>query len=207
MWRRLTLRSGGPLRWTLALSCGTRQRPFSLGASCLLLGKSIAATALATMLLCGPVSFASGVNVQLAPKEEAQQLVDVLLPLAESFLIKQNGEFFPFGAQLNMDGKIVHLGASDGTEHPPSNVLIGLMRQALSSQAKAGTLRCSAIAYDAKVLPPGAEEKTDAVVIELEHRSGYNVTVIFPYKFAPHRVAFSAPYAAKGAHHIFAVGS
>jgi len=80
------------------------------------------------------------------------------------------------------------------------------MRQALSSQAKAGTLRCSAIAYDAKVLPPGAEEKTDAVVIELEHRSGYNVTVIFPYKFTSQKVAFAAPFAASGGHHVFAVG-
>ena len=38
--------------------------------------------------------------VHPAPKEEAQLLVDALIPAAERFLLKQSGEFYPFGAKI-----------------------------------------------------------------------------------------------------------
>ena len=145
--------------------------------------------------------------VHPAPKEEAQLLVDALIPAAERFLLKQSGEFYPFGAKINANGKIVHLAAYDGREHPPSAPLIEMMHAALSKEAKEGAIRCSAVVYDARVVPPGSTEKTDAVVIELEHKDGYNVVVAFPYKLLEGRVEFGAAFAASGDHHVFPIGS
>lgn len=141
--------------------------------------------------------------MQPTPKEEAQLLVDALIPVAERFLIKQSGEFYPFGAKIDANGKIVHFEAFDGREHPPSAPLIDIMHTELAKEAKQGSIRCSAVAYDARVVPPGSTEKTDAVVIELEHKDGYNVIVAFPYKLERGRVEFGAAFAANGDHHVF----
>ena len=50
-------------------------------------------------------------------------LKNALLPIAKKMLA-EHGEFFPCGAVMNLDGKIVNCSASDGDEHPPSQKLI-----------------------------------------------------------------------------------
>ena len=136
------------------------------------------------------------------PKEEAQLLVDELLPFAEKML-SEHGEFFPFGAHITADGKIEFDAASDGSEHPLSNTIIQLLHDAMAQGAKTGKIRCSGIAYDARVIPPGSSEKSDAVIIELEHKESYNVKVAFPYKLTGKSAQFSQPFAMPGNHLVF----
>jgi hypothetical protein len=140
------------------------------------------------------------------PKEEAQQLVDLVLPFAEQQLAKY-GEFYPNGAELSSSGKIALAMSSNGQEHPPSAELIELLHTGFAAKAKAGEVRATALVYDAHVLPPGSSSKTDAVVIELEHREGYNVIVYFPYTIQSSVVHFAAPFVTPGPHHVFAAGS
>ena len=62
-------------------------------------------------------------------KGDGEKLLDSLLPFAEKML-KEHREFFPFGGHMTLDGEITHEGAYNGSEHPPSQELIDLLRAA-----------------------------------------------------------------------------
>ena len=136
-------------------------------------------------------------------KADAEKLLDSLLPFAEQML-QQHHEFFPFGAHMAPEGKITLDGASDGTEHPPSQELIELLRQAHQRDAKAQKLRACATIYDIRTIPPGRTEKQDAIAAAIDHVSGYSSVVIFPYSFdAAQKLRVEPPFAVEGAHDIF----
>jgi hypothetical protein len=102
------------------------------------------------------------------------------------------------------DGTITHEGAHSGTEHPPSQELIDLLRQAHQRDATAQTLRACATIYDIRTVPPGRTEKQDAIAAAIDHVSGYSSVVIFPYSFdAAQKLRVEPPFAVEGAHDIF----
>jgi hypothetical protein len=141
-------------------------------------------------------------SMAATPKEEAQQLVDAVLPFAEQALSK-HGEFYPFGAELTSSGKIEAAMGYNGQEHPSSAEIIAMLHTGLGARAKAGQVRATALVYDARVQLLGTSSKSDAVAIELEHRAGYNVTVYFPYTVKGSIVSFATPFAAAGPHQVF----
>jgi hypothetical protein len=145
-------------------------------------------------------------SMATTPKEEAQHLVDAVLPLAEQALSK-HGEFYPFGAELTSAGKVETAMGYNGQEHPSSAEVIAMLHAGFAAKAKAGQVRATALAYDARVQPPGSSSKSDAVAIELEHRDDYNATVYFPYTIKDGVVSFATPFAAAGPHQVFGGGS
>jgi hypothetical protein len=138
----------------------------------------------------------------LTPKSQCEELLNAVLPVAKK-LLSAHGEFYPFGALMNPDGRIVQTAAYDGREHPPSQPLIDLLRQSFRAQAKDGAIIASATVYDVRTIPPGATEKTDAVAVELDHRDNYSVIVLFPYTIAAGTAQFSGPFAQQGTFGIF----
>ncbi|SHK00828.1 hypothetical protein SAMN02745181_3018 [Rubritalea squalenifaciens DSM 18772] len=137
-------------------------------------------------------------------KEDAQALVDEFMPFAELMLTKHR-EFFPFGGRMSVGGEITHEGASDGTEQPPSQTLIDLLRQAHKQQAAKKEIRAACIVYDIRTIPPGKAEKQDVIAFELDHRDDYSVVVVFPYSFAGGgELQIEAPFASPGDGAIFA---
>ena len=137
-------------------------------------------------------------------KADAEKLLDTLMPFAEQML-QQHHEFFPFGGRMAPDGTITHEGAYNGTEHPPSQELIELMRQAHQQDARAKKLRTCATIYDIRTIPPGRTVKQDAIAAAIDHVSGYSAVVIYPYTFdAAQKLRVEAPFAVKGAQDIFA---
>ena len=136
-------------------------------------------------------------------KADGEKLLDALLPFAEQML-QQHREFFPFGGRMAPDGVITQEGAYDGTEHPPSQELITLLRQAHQQDARAKKLRSCATINDIRTIPPGRTEKQDAIAAAIDHVSGYSAVVIFPYTFdAAQKLHLEAPFAVKGAQDIF----
>jgi hypothetical protein len=136
-----------------------------------------------------------------AAKADGEKLLDSLLPFAEQML-QQHREFFPFGGHMTPDGTVTHEGAYNGTEHPPSQELIELLRQA--HQRDAHKLRACATIYDIRTIPPGRTEKQDAIAAAIDHVSGYSAVVIFPYTFdAAQKLRVESPFAVEGAHDIF----
>jgi hypothetical protein len=138
----------------------------------------------------------------LTPNAQCQQLADTLLPFAEKML-SGAGEFYPFGALMKTDGKIVQAGAYNGKEQPTSQQLLDLLRGAFRAQAAKGAIIASAVAFDVRVVPPGGTEKMDAVEIELDHRDNYSVIVFFPYVIEHGSVQFCPAFANKGSNGIF----
>jgi hypothetical protein len=139
------------------------------------------------------------------PKEQSEGLLDSILPFAEKML-KDHGEFHPFGATLKSDGTSAMVASSDGTEKPKSQPLIDLIRNGFKSSAAKHEIIASALAYDVRVTPPGSSSKTDAVAVELDHRDNYSVVVYFPYFIRSGAVVFGEAFASAGARSIFPVG-
>jgi hypothetical protein len=112
---------------------------------------------------------------------DLDQLLNVALEFAQKML-KQHGEFFPFGASMALDGKITMDGATTGKEKPPSQELLDLLSESYTERANKGELRAAAVCADVRVPPPGSEAKTDAIQVGLEHANGEAVTVFLPYQ-------------------------
>jgi hypothetical protein len=140
-------------------------------------------------------------------KSDAEALLAQLLPFAEKML-REHGEFLPFGGRLNSDGEIVWEGASDGQEHPHSQDLLTLLRDEHSKLAGSGKIKASAILYDVRIVPPGCISKRDAVAIELDHRDGYSAIVYYPYRIEPESALHvEPPFAQQGENQTFGGGS
>ena len=138
------------------------------------------------------------------PKEESTLLMNELLPLAERML-KENGEFYPYGGYMTTDGKITHVGGKiEGTDHPKSQPIIDLLTKNFQEEARQGKYKATAIIFDVRIKPPGEEEKGDAIQVSLEHRDGYSVKVLFPYKVIDAELLFGKTFAQKGDNKIFA---
>lgn len=140
-----------------------------------------------------------------SPKEQCETLLDSVLPFAEKML-KEHGEFYPFGATLKRDGTQALAAADNGTDKPASQPLIDLLKSGFRAAAVKGDIVASALAYDVRVTPPGSSTKTDAVAVELDHRDGYSVVVFFPYTVKSGSVVFGDAFANAGANSIFRVG-
>jgi len=115
------------------------------------------------------------------PKEQLEVLMNEGIPLAEKML-REQGEFFPFGMVQKADGSVQQIGASDGREHPPPKDVAELLGRAFRRGAESGDYAATAIFMDVRTTPPGGSAKVDAVQVGLEHRSGYCVDVFFPYQ-------------------------
>jgi hypothetical protein len=138
------------------------------------------------------------------PKEEVEILMNHLLPFAKQMLAKY-GEFYPYGGYIALDGKITHVGGQiEGTDHPKSQRIIDLLREKLEQNTGSGKLKATAVIFDVRIKPPGAEHKTDAIQVCLDHQSGYSAEVLFPYTITNGKLLFGKTFAQKGDGKIFA---
>ncbi len=138
-----------------------------------------------------------------SPKEECEDLMDELVPFAEE-LLRKHGEFFPFGGTMATDGTSAHAHSYDGREQPPSQDVIDLMSKDFRKSAQEGGIKACAILFDARVVPPGATGKTDAVVVSLDYQDNYSVQVFFPYAIgAGNEIEFGDVFAQAGETAIF----
>src|SRR4030042_4581679 len=90
------------------------------------------------------------------------KLFQILLPFAQH-MINKHGEFYPFGATMDMKGEVAVASSYTDSEKPEwqecSDLLIGGFR----SQAKEGKIRACGICYNVRTIPPGHTEKLDAI--------------------------------------------
>jgi hypothetical protein len=137
-------------------------------------------------------------------KRESEDLMNAALPFAERML-QEAGEFFPYGAALGADGKVISIAGYDGREKPPSADIIRLLRQAFVSGGKDGRYRATALVYDVRVKIPETEIRSDAIAVALDHKDGYSAVVYLPYRLAASKVVAGEIFAQAGAHEIFPV--
>jgi hypothetical protein len=118
----------------------------------------------------------------MSGKSDCEKLMNAVLSLAERML-SQFGKFYPYGGYMKPDGEITHVGAEDeDTERPKSKDLLYVLRDSFSEMAAIGACKATAIVFDVRVVPPGTDEKSDAVQVCLEHADGYAAEVFLPTK-------------------------
>ena len=106
--------------------------------------------------------------------------------MAEKLLINQDGEFYPFGAEIDNHGKLTHIGHFDGDEFPLSQKKINELKKYFEKEIKDRRIRAYAITFDSLVKRDSASEKTDAIAIECYSRENEQRTIYYyPYKRLP----------------------
>ena len=139
----------------------------------------------------------------MTPKQEVEKLMNELVPFAKKML-SERGDLYPFGGYIEIDGRIVHVGAEQaGTDQPKASDLFGFLKQAFQEKARNDECRATAILVDVRIIPPGSTQKCDAIQVSLDHRSGYSAEVFYPYRRENSGVVYGAIFAQRGAEEIF----
>jgi hypothetical protein len=157
------------------------------------------------LLLCGTATVATDMDTKVQ-KHQLEELLAAAVPFSRQMLAS-HGEFYPYGATMDGNGKITNVGGYTGDEHPKPTDLIELLRAAFKKQGEEGKIMACALVYDIRTIPPGQTEKTDAIAVDLDHRDGLSIIMVYPYKIAADKtVTFAAPFASKGKGEIFTLG-
>src|SRR5437588_831558 len=86
------------------------------------------------------------------PKEDCEKLMNSLLPFAEKML-REHGEFHPFGGAMKPDGDIVHHGAYTGQELPKGQELVDLLDRKSTRLNSSHTVISYAVTRDLHSFP------------------------------------------------------
>lgn len=136
-------------------------------------------------------------------KRESERLMNALLPFAEKML-REYGEFYPYGGYIKSYGAIVDVGANDpDTDHPKSADLIYILRSSLREIAASGECRAAGVVFDVKVTLPTSGQKSDAIQLCIDHAEGYSVEVFVPYRIIDKEIVFGEIFAQAGKHEVF----
>lgn len=128
--------------------------------------------------------------------------MNAVLPVAERML-KQYGEFYPYGGCMRLDGSITHIGATDAdTDHPKSRDVIFVLKDSLREMANRRECKAVAMVFDVSTtLPNGG--KSDAIQVNIEHADGCSVEVFLPYRLADGELIYGDTLVQQGKHEIF----
>jgi hypothetical protein len=136
-------------------------------------------------------------------KQESEKLMNALVPLAERML-RQYGEFYPYGGYMKYDGTVVDLGAEDAdTDRPKSEDLIFLLRSSLRETVSANQCKAVAIIFDVVVGLPKSDRKSDAIQVCVDHAEGYSAEVFLPYEIVDNKIVYGETFAQEGKHEFF----
>lgn len=136
-------------------------------------------------------------------KQESEKLMNSVLPVAQKML-RDFGEFYPYGGYMELEGAIVHVGVKDpDTDHPESKYMIDALRSTFQKSARAKKCRAIAIVCDVALRSPKSVQKRDAIQVSLEHMKGYAVEVFFPYQIVNKKVIYGEVFAQQRKSEIF----
>lgn len=139
----------------------------------------------------------------MTPKQEVEQLMNEVLPIAKRML-REHGEFFPYGGYMKSSGEIVHVGAKDpATDRPKSKDLIAILQSSFQELVRSGQCKAVALVYDVSVTLPQSNCRSDAIQVCVDHVGNYSAEVFFPYKKTNHEVIFGEVFAQQGKYLFF----
>jgi hypothetical protein len=154
------------------------------------------------LFLAAAMGLITYVPAMASPKSDCERLMNDALPIAKRML-RERGEFYPYGMTLDVSGKGAVVGATDGGERPKSAPLIEMLRAQFHDGAKAGRYLATALVYDVRVVDPSTGVKSDAMAVELDHRGGYSVIVFIPYSLRTGDVVEGRLFAQQGKARVF----
>jgi hypothetical protein len=96
-------------------------------------------------------------------------------------MLRDSGEFYPFGAVLSPEETVVAIGGDDGNEHPKPQEIYQLLTRAFVSEAKSGKILGAALAANVNVPEQYESRSRDALRVRLE-TEGFACLVYVPYE-------------------------
>ncbi|HET6328715.1 MAG TPA: hypothetical protein VFG04_28785 [Planctomycetaceae bacterium] len=109
-------------------------------------------------------------------------LAGVLVHTGQELLKRQRGEFIPFGAFINAEGRPEMVNADLGVERPNSTELIEFLRGALRKMAEELAIQACGICVNVGARLPGYENKVDAICCFLEGKAQDPMNLFVPYR-------------------------
>lgn len=104
---------------------------------------------------------------------------------------------------MHADGRIISVACYDGEEFPKSTDVIRGLKDAFIAGARNGEYKATALAYDVRITLPSSSEKSDAIAVSLNHRDGYSIVVLFPYRIEDGSALIGTALAQRGEADIF----
>lgn len=96
-------------------------------------------------------------------------------------MLERSGEFYPFGAHIDADGKMTAVGGHDGKEHPLPQDLYQFLASALTTGARNGEILVAALAANVNVPAEVSAPWPDAIRVHIE-ADGYARFLYIPYR-------------------------
>jgi hypothetical protein len=113
------------------------------------------------------------------PPEKLHELLTYCTEFAETML-KDSGEFYPFGAVLDSELELRAVGADVGEEHPASAELYQLLGNSFIQNAKDKEISASAIACNVNIPQEYEPPVNDGVRVHLEC-DGFSRYIYVPF--------------------------
>ena len=123
----------------------------------------------------------AGMAAEEQVREDANEVLNAAVSYAKRMLRKY-GEFGPFGYRMNREGEVALVVVAQHDMPPEPSMLLDLLYQQLAERAKKGLLAAAGTASNVTMGKPSDEGFADAVMVEIEHPSGYCVQAFVPYR-------------------------
>jgi len=144
-------------------------------------------------------------------REDANDVLNASVSYAKRML-RRYGQFGPFGFLMNRDGDVKMESVAQQNMPAEPAMLLDLLQQQLTERAKRGSLRAVASASNVTMQKASQEGYVDAIMVDIEHESGYCVKAFIPYRmtggqfygFFPRIVRFGGIRTQEGAARLFA---
>lgn len=103
-------------------------------------------------------------------KQDIQVIIEYCHEFAEQML--NNGqEYYPFGAQIENDGRLVPIGFKDEeTDNPESQNVIKKLTAEFEKLFKNKQIKAYVVTYDVRVSIDESGGKSDAICIDINHK-------------------------------------
>ena len=113
-------------------------------------------------------------------KSEYNVMYDVMLPIACQ-LLEKHWEFYPFGAAVDKDGKVLLKLSESIPERPDPETVARDLQNALKSDYDKREFRACAVCVNVTMIPPQREKRSDALQFTFDARDGKAVDLFVPY--------------------------
>jgi hypothetical protein len=114
-------------------------------------------------------------------RDDANEMLNASVSYAKRML-RRYGQFAPFGYRMNRDGDVQLEVVAQHDMPPEPEMLLELLYEQFAERARKGLLVASAAASNVTMGKASEEGFTDAVMVEIEHKSGYCVRAFVPYR-------------------------
>jgi hypothetical protein len=114
-------------------------------------------------------------------RDDANELLNAAVNYARRMLRKY-GEFGPFGFSLDEKREVVNETVPRKDMPPDPAMLLELLHDQLAERSSKKEIIAAATAANVTMTKVSAEGFSDALLVEIEHQSGYCIKAFVPYK-------------------------